>query len=64
MAGFLVCKACGEAIGAYEPVVALADGLARESVRSKLERPSGEVPECYHRACFELHGHLSSSLQR
>jgi hypothetical protein len=53
MPGIPTCRRCGDVIGAYEPMVVLADGLARST--SRAAEPKGErlIGECYHAACYE-----------
>jgi hypothetical protein len=49
----LYCHVCGDSIGVYEPLIALADGHAHETSRAAHDHPDGLPTPCYHRACFE-----------
>ena len=54
MTSRLRCVRCQDVIGAYEPVVAVQDGLVRETSAAAepwLLRGDGEH---YHRACYTL----------
>ncbi len=47
----LRCAACGDVIGAYEPLVVLSHGRALDT--SKTEMDGDIAPgECYHHACY------------
>lgn len=47
------CDDCSEVIGAYEALVTLVDGRARETSRVAEAHPASHGAECYHRGCFE-----------
>jgi hypothetical protein len=47
------CRACGDVIGVYEPLIALVDGVARESTRAEMIARKGKLPDCFHRGCLE-----------
>jgi hypothetical protein len=51
------CRHCGDVIGAYEPMIVLAEGEARRTSRA-VERAAGApMRECYHDACYpQAHG--------
>jgi hypothetical protein len=48
----LRCTSCGDVIGAYEPLVVLFDGLARDTSKAAEADDGGPLGECYHRACY------------
>lgn len=48
----LRCRHCNDVIGAYEPLVVLAEGRARETSRAAEPDVQGLIGECYHGACF------------
>jgi hypothetical protein len=48
----LRCVSCGEVIGAYEPLVALHEGRARNTSKAAETDSGGPLGECYHRACY------------
>lgn len=53
----VVCRHCGDRIGVYEPLVALADGHVRETSRAADPLAGADDVLCFHRECFErLHG--------
>jgi hypothetical protein len=52
MSKALRCRRCDEVIGAYEPLVVLVDGQARETSRAAEPDLQGSAGECYHGACF------------
>lgn len=53
----LRCRACGDVIGVYEPLVTLIDGQANETSRAAREDVGALGEECYHHACFTpVHG--------
>jgi hypothetical protein len=52
MDGALRCHHCKDVIGAYEPMIALAAGAARETSRAAAREEGEPVEECYHRACY------------
>jgi hypothetical protein len=55
--GPLHCAHCGEVIGVYEPLVALASGRAREtSVAAEALLADGRA-DYYHSACYDAHRH-------
>ena len=55
--GPLRCARCGEIIGVYEPLIHLADGIARKSSRAaEPDLVHAERGTCYHLACSELDG--------
>jgi hypothetical protein len=39
-------------IGAYEPLIVLLDGLARDTSKAAETDDGGPLGECYHRACY------------
>jgi len=49
----LVCHACEEVIGVYEPLVRVLDGRASESSRALEPGACEHDGEHYHRACYE-----------
>jgi hypothetical protein len=55
--GPLHCAHCGEVIGVYEPLVALAAGRARETSVAAEALPADSHADHYHRACYETHRH-------
>jgi hypothetical protein len=48
----LHCASCGDVIGAYEPLIVLLDGLARDTSKAAETDDGGPLGECYHRACY------------
>lgn len=59
----LLCAACGDTIGVYEPAVQIVDGAARTT--SRAADPSllhTEANHCYHLACHEAKKTLSEGL--
>ena len=46
------CARCGDVIGIYEPLVLLADGLARTTSAASEPRVGEEPGEHFHRACY------------
>ncbi len=53
----LRCVHCGDVIGVYEPLIALAGGRARETSLAAEAAPADCTADCYHRACYEDHRH-------
>jgi hypothetical protein len=49
----LRCSHCGQAIGVYEPLMALADGGPRETSRAAEPQALGPGEQCWHRGCYE-----------
>lgn len=47
------CAHCGEVIGVYEPLVALARGRARETSVAAEAVSANCDADCFHRACYE-----------
>lgn len=45
------CDYCGEAIGVYEPVVVVVDGIARESSRAAEPWIGTPPARLFHRTC-------------
>lgn len=52
----LYCAHCGDVIGVYEPLVALADGRARETSVAAETLSADSAAACYHRACYDAYG--------
>jgi hypothetical protein len=53
----LRCRACGDVIGVYEPMIVLTDGQARNTSRAAEKSTARPLGECYHHACYrEAHG--------
>lgn len=53
----LRCAHCGDVIGAYEPLVLLHDGQARDISKAEID-DDGPLGECYHRICYtRMSGH-------
>jgi hypothetical protein len=52
----LRCRACGEVIGVYEPLIVVAAGRVVESSRAIAPVFSDQDAEHYHRVCFERLG--------
>jgi hypothetical protein len=48
----LRCAHCSDVIGAYEPLVVLLDGMARDTSKIAETDDGGPLGECYHRACY------------
>jgi hypothetical protein len=48
----LRCHHCDDVIGAYEPMIVLTDGQARDTSRAAEQDAGGAVGECYHHACY------------
>jgi len=53
----LRCVHCGDVIGVYEPLIALAHGRARETSVAAEAVPADSQAECYHRACYDDYRH-------
>jgi hypothetical protein len=53
----LRCVHCGEVIGVYEPLVALARGDARETSVAAEAVPADGNADCFHRTCYDDHRH-------
>ena len=53
----LRCACCGDVIGVYEPLIALAGGRARETSLAAEAVPAEGRADCYHRACYDAHRH-------
>ena len=49
----LRCAHCGDVIGVYEPLIALAEGRARETSLAAEPAAADWTADCYHRACYE-----------
>ena len=55
------CRHCDDVIGMYEPMIVLADGLARRTSRASEQETGGHSGECYHHACYlNAHGEAPS----
>ncbi|MGO9320578.1 MAG: hypothetical protein ACLQBY_07230 [Solirubrobacteraceae bacterium] len=54
------CAHCGDVIGVYEPLIATAEGRARETSLAAEALSASRGTDCYHRACYELHRHTRS----
>jgi hypothetical protein len=53
----LRCAHCGDVIGAYERLVVLHDGQARDTCKAEIDDDS-PLGECYHRICYtQMPGH-------
>ncbi len=51
------CRHCGDVIGAYEPVIVVQSGEARETSRAAEPELVRHAACCYHRECHEAsHG--------
>jgi hypothetical protein len=51
------CVHCGDAIGAYEPIVQVGDGDARRTSRTQETRSGRPAGEYFHHACYvSVHG--------
>lgn len=50
----LRCQRCGDVIGAYEPMIVLEDGDARETSKAADPKAASERGEHYHRDCYLL----------
>jgi hypothetical protein len=48
----VICRHCDEVIGAYEPLVVMAEGEARETSRAAEPCVGGSAGELFHAACF------------
>jgi hypothetical protein len=48
----VTCRHCEDVIGAYEPMVVLADGRARMTCKAAEPDLAPDVEECYHHACY------------
>jgi len=53
----LRCAHCGDVIGVYEPLIALAAGRARETSLAVEAVRENCTADCYHRACYEDYRH-------
>jgi hypothetical protein len=53
----LRCVHCGDVIGVYEPLVALAGGRARETSVAAEAMPVDGDADYYHRACHDDYRH-------
>jgi hypothetical protein len=51
------CSHCGDVIGVYEPLVAVAQGRARETSLAAETLPAANNGDCYHRACYDAYRH-------
>jgi hypothetical protein len=49
----LLCSHCGDAIGVYEPLVAVVDGRPLETSRAAEPRAGEAAVPCFHRGCYE-----------
>jgi hypothetical protein len=51
----LRCRWCREAIGAFEPMIVVAEADARETsvLIERAQSGAGLVGDCYHRICFQ-----------
>jgi len=47
------CAHCGDVIGVYEPLIALAEGRARETSLAAEPGAADRGDSHYHRACYE-----------
>jgi hypothetical protein len=53
----LRCHRCADVIGAYEPMVVLVEGEARNTSRAVERAVRDPVGECYHHDCYrQAHG--------
>ncbi|MFI5037083.1 MAG: hypothetical protein ACHP93_01225 [Solirubrobacterales bacterium] len=52
MEGTPRCHHCGDVIGAYEPMIVLAEGEARRTSRAAERAAGAPMRECYHSACY------------
>ncbi|MGD0455392.1 MAG: hypothetical protein ABSB69_17535 [Solirubrobacteraceae bacterium] len=52
----LRCRHCGDVIGVYEPLVALAEGRVCETSLAATADCVDPDAICYHRACYVLLG--------
>jgi hypothetical protein len=48
----LHCHHCGDAIGVYEPLIAVVEGQPLETSRAANGHPDTLAATCYHRDCF------------
>jgi hypothetical protein len=48
----LLCEVCGDVIGAYEPMIVLAEAHARRTSRAAERAAGGPVGSCFHDSCF------------
>jgi hypothetical protein len=53
----LRCVHCGDVIGVYEPLIALAEGRAHETSLAAEASSAHHGTDCYHRACYDAHRH-------
>jgi hypothetical protein len=53
----LRCVHCGEVIGVYEPLIALARGRARETSVAAEAVSADSNADCFHRTCYDNHRH-------
>lgn len=49
----LRCGHCGDVIGAYEPMVAMIDGVAQKTSKASAMAGGPALGDCYHAHCFE-----------
>ena len=62
MRALLQCAICEEPLGAYEPLVELVAGVARECSRREVPAQPGKASGCYHLACYERSRSARSTL--
>lgn len=48
----LRCRRCDDVIGAYEPMVVVADGRSYSTSRAAGRQSLSDADECYHEACY------------
>lgn len=53
----LRCAHCGDVIGVYEPLIALADGRARETSLAAEAASADYNTDCFHRTCYDDYRH-------
>ncbi len=53
----LRCAHCGDVIGVYEPLIAMAGGRVRETSLAVEASPTDGDADCFHRACYEDYRH-------
>jgi hypothetical protein len=53
----LHCAHCGDVIGVYEPLIALARDRARETSVAAEAVPADSNADYYHRVCYDAYRH-------
>lgn len=53
----LRCVHCGDVIGVYEPLIAVARGRARETSVAAEALSADSDADCFHRACYDSYRH-------